>query len=209
MPAALFIITSSAEHKLVNRLLLHLRDWEYGEDPSWDNFHLITTDSLPEADSECTKAPIKQNDLLNNIWANKTISDVESFIISERNKEDKETELNLDTFVILDEQGVKDGTIILLDSPYNEDDDKKEDKYKKVRVPWEKAYIMWCNLDIGNMDFEEFIEFEEGHEGEWFTYTEFLPHPNEDTQKLYDESASNVKEKREKAIADLEEKGMA
>lgn len=207
MPAALFIITSSAEHKIVNRLLLHLRDWEYGEDPSWDTFHLITTNSLPAADSECTKPPITESDLSNNIWANKSISDVESFIISERNKEAKETDLNLDTFVILDEQGVKDGTIILLDSPYNDDEDKKDEKFNKVRLPWEKAYIMWCNLDIANMDFDDFVE--EDNEGEWFTYSAFLPHDNDDTQKIYDESASQVKEKREKAIADLEEKGMA
>lgn len=66
-----------------------------------------------------------------------------------------------------------------------------------------------CNLDIANMDFEECVKFKEGNEGEWFTYNEFLPHDNNDTQKLYEESASQVKEKSKKAIADLEEKEMA
>jgi len=198
MPAALFNITSSADYKLINRLLLHLRDWEYGEDPTWDNFYLITTESLPSADSECTKPSITEKDVSNNVWANKSIADIESFIIKERNKVNKETDLNLNTFTILDEQGVKDRTIILLDTQYNEDGEMIEDRFNKVRVPWEKAYIIWCNLDIANMDFTDFVEDAEAN-GDWWTYMEDDTDPNEET----------VKVKREKAIAELEKEGLA
>lgn len=201
MPAALFVNTPSADYKLVNRVLLHLRDWEYGEDPSWDNFHLIKAEILPETVGQFgTQPPIAENDLSNNIWANKSISDIQSFMLTERGKKNKENELNLNTFVILDEQGVKDGTVVLLDSPYNGDEDKMEERFNKVRVPWKKTYIMWCNLDIANMNFEDFVEDEEGDEVDWWTYA---VDQDEET-----EEEKNVKEKRNSAIAELEQKGM-
>lgn len=196
MPGALFVNTSSADYKLVNRLLLHLRDWEYGEDPTWDNFHLITTEIIPATDDDCAKPPITETGLSNNIWASRSISDIESFMLRER--ETKETGLNLNTFIILDEQGVKDGTIVLLDSPYNGDEEKMEEKFYKVRVPWAKAYIMWCNLDIANMNFEEFVDEEQGDD--WWTYS---VDQDEDTED------ENVKEKRQNAIAELEQNGFA
>lgn len=201
MPGALFVNTESADHKLVNRLLLHLRDWEYGEDPTWDNFHFIRTEILPVNDDEVdtTSPPITENDLSNNIWANKSISDIQSFMLSQR---ENEVGLNVNTFLILDEQGVKDGTIVLLDPPYNDDDDKMEEKFNKVRLPWEKAYIMWCNLDIANMNFDDFAEEDaDGDDEEWWTYTV-------DQEEETDE-AKNVKEKRNNAILELEQKGLA
>lgn len=201
MPSPLFVIASSADHKLVNRVLLHLRDWEYGEDPTWDNFHLTTLTTFPEIDGAFTSPPITESDLSNNNWTGKSISDVETYILSEPKTNARG--LNLSTFLILDDQGAKDGTIILLDVPYSEEDGDDDvgivkKRFNKVRVPWEKTYIMWCNLDIANMDFADFVVHEDGDDVEWWTYTD--SGGNEEQA---------VKDKRNNAIAELEQKGMA
>jgi len=195
MPGALFVVAASADQKLINRLLLHLRDWEYGEEPTWDNFLLITSKSLPETEEPCatTTTPISKSDLSNNVWTGQSIADVESFMLSERKKE---VGLNTNTFIVLDEQGVKEGTIILLDSVGSELEEM-EVKFKKVRVPWEKAYIMWCNLDIANMDFEDFVDDEDCDESGWRTYKDW-----DEGQEADD--ANHIKEKRNRAIAELE-----
>ncbi|KAG4066239.1 hypothetical protein HA402_000463 [Bradysia odoriphaga] len=196
MPALLFVIASSADYKLINRLLLHLRDWEFGEDPTWDIFHLVTLPTLPKTDAACTIPPITENDLSNNHWMGKSISDIETYILSERSKNNEG--LNLNTFLILDEEGVKDGTIVLLDVPYSDDDNGIVERFNKVRVPWQKAYIMWCNLDIANMDFTDFVEDEDEEDVEWWKFTDF----GETEEQV-------VTEKRNSAIAELEQKAMA
>lgn len=75
--------------------------------------------------------------------------------------------------------------------PYDEDEEKTERKFNKVRVPWEKAYIMWCNLDIPNMNFEYFVEDEDGDEVEWWTYSDISEDQDEETHE-----AKDVKEKK-------------
>ncbi len=201
MPGALFVIASSVDHKLINRLLLHLRDWEYGEEPTWDNFHLITSKDLPDKPSG-TQPPITENDLSNNAWKGRSISDVESHILTEWKTE---SELNPNTFIILDDKGVKDGTLIVLDSIVSDDaDDPESDvkRFNKVRVPWEKTYIMWCNLDIANMNFEDFVGDEVPDEANWWTYSDW--DAGQETEDL-----KVIKEKRNNAIAELVKDGMA
>lgn len=194
MPGALFV-TASADQKLINRLLLHLRDWEYGEEPTWDSFRLIKSKNIPETEEACvtTTPPISASDLSNNVWTGRSIPDIESFMLDERKKQ---VGLNTSTFVVLDDQGVKDGTIILFDS-LDSGDEEMEVKFKKVRVPWEKAYIMWCNLDIANMDFEDFVDDEDCDESGWRTYKDW-----DEGQEADD--ANVIKEKRNNAIAELE-----
>ncbi|KAG4075026.1 hypothetical protein HA402_004572 [Bradysia odoriphaga] len=194
MPGALFVVASSADQKLINRLLLHLRDWEYGEEPTWDNFLFITSKNLPETEEACgtTIPPISESDLSNNVWRGKSIADVESFMLSER----ETVGLNANSFLVLDEQGVKDGTIILFDS-LESGDEEVEVKFKKVRVPWDKAYIMWCNLDIANMDFEDFVDDEDCDESGWRNYKDW------DEGQEADDS-NHIKVKRNNAIAELE-----
>lgn len=63
---------------------------------------------------------------------------------------------------------------------------------------------MWCNLDIPNMNFEDFVEDEDGDEVEWWTYSDISEDQDEETQE-----AKDVKEKRQNAIVELEQKGMA
>lgn len=196
MPAPFFVISSSADHKLINRVLLHLRDWEYGEEPTWDNFQLITTSTLPQGDGTLYTTPsLTGSALSNNEWKEKSISDIETFMLSEGNKK---IGLNLNTFIVLDDQGVEDGTVVLLDRLYDDEEEKLSERFNKVRVPWAKAYIIWCNLDIANMNFEDFVEEEDDDQPGWWTY--MVDEVEED---------ESVKEKRQNAIEELEQKDLA
>ncbi|KAE8373316.1 hypothetical protein BDV26DRAFT_297041 [Aspergillus bertholletiae] len=50
----------------------------------------------------------------------------------------------------------------------DEEEDKKEKgnaiayPYRMCRIPWTRAWAMFCNLDIANMDFEEWVDEERG-----------------------------------------------
>jgi hypothetical protein len=41
-------------------------------------------------------------------------------------------------------------------------------------VPWDDVYIIWCYLNIANMNFNEFVEEEEGDELLIFVSRTFL-----------------------------------
>ena len=77
------------------------------------------------------------------------------------------------------------------------------DVFSKVRVPWEEVTSMFVNLDIANMDFEDFCNEEHGDdEDNWFSWnsSEFGAALGLDEDELA---------KRGEAIKKLEDEGKA
>lgn len=99
---------------------------------------------------------------------------------------DKDTEKDGSTslFLLLDDEGVENQTILIFNRAGNDPEEDKfgyVDEFNKVRVPWECAYSMWCNLDIANMGFDEFCNEEDmldstkdGTPRRWWTYKNFM-----------------------------------
>ncbi|KAF1351379.1 hypothetical protein BDV97DRAFT_369020 [Delphinella strobiligena] len=195
----LFITAPNADAKSVNRLLLHLRDWEYSDEETWDRFELITSKTLPSDVSE-TAPPVI--DLPANKWAGKSVQDVESFALANcdwKNWKGEGRQLHIP--VIVDEQGMNDGTCVLLNLVFDGEREPMQflDRYYRVRLPWAGTYIAWCNLDIANMNFEEFCDEEKGDTGDgWWEYK--APGPYEDGE---------VARKRAIALKALEKLGHA
>ena len=156
---------------------------------------MITTTTLP-AEGGPTHPPI--TDFAVNEWAGKSLQDVEQFALQHLKGED-DGHLNLTNPVIVDEQGFRYKTCIILERDFQDEPEFIPlDKFKKTRVPWSHTYIMWCNLDIANMNFEEYCDDVKGDVGDgWWEYN------FEDTEN------EKVQAQRASAIKALEELGFA
>lgn len=132
---------------------------------------MITSKTLPSDVSETSPTVI---DLPTNDWAGKSVQDVESFALANCDWENSKGEWRqLHNPVIVDKQGMNDGTCILLNRVFDGESEPMHflDKYYKVRLPWSDTYITWCNLDIAKVNFEESCDEEKGGKGDgWWEY---------------------------------------
>ena len=134
-----------ADFKVINRLLLWLKDWEYG---SAFRMHLVTTRNAyniqpTEADPETgrgrveiqeTEAPISST--LSNGWAGASIEDVEGFFL------DAVHEDQGSIFILLDDKGVQEQNVVIAERQFDDDSDELTKTFNKMRVPWSDAYIV-------------------------------------------------------------------
>ncbi|EME86911.1 uncharacterized protein MYCFIDRAFT_172604 [Pseudocercospora fijiensis CIRAD86] len=150
----------------LNRFLLDVHDWEF---ESGARFSVVDSRNAYEVGERYQDGvePMEPGhfteDNLESPWSGLSIGDVEAFCIDAAKTSERE-EPSL--FLILDDQGITDETVILAQRHFGEDD-KFMNNFDKVRIPWSGAYSMWCNLDIANMEFEEFCEGEADEEGWW------------------------------------------
>jgi hypothetical protein len=208
----LFVTAASADFKVINRLLVYIRDWEDG---SGDTFHLQTRDSAGDEIS-IAKPGTFTAATFHNAWAGASIEDVEAFA----------AHTDVSFFVVLDEQGVADHTVLCMDKPESEDDetdsqdgrdeeeqerrpavrDTKPDgeaslRFNKVRMPWHGAYLFCANIGEANMGFEEFCDEDIGPDERLY----WRPNPD-----LLDDDAIGEKafEKRAKFLLKLDKQDL-
>lgn len=177
MSGLLFIIAPEADYKLINRILLYLRDWEYG---ALDSFKLVNTKNAYDLDSfdkgsgiESTTPPVPAD--FENAWAGASLEDIEDFCLDLGRGDTNSGKGHL--YVIVDSQGVDDHTCLLGERmiEYENEPISYPERFKKMRLPWDETYLTWCNLNIANMNFEEFTEerdadYEETLTRQWWTY---------------------------------------
>lgn len=186
----LFVTASQADNKTINRFLMSFRDWEFG---SGDSATLVTTRNAYEIGDEETVPPVPA-DLVNG-WAGASIEDVEGFVLDA-----DEAEEAFSLFLVLDDKGVQDQTVIMAHRHYDDDEDQTTKDFDKARVPWTSAYVMWCNLDIANADWEDYCEQDEDEAGsQWYRFVEGSADTGEEDKIAADRAAG---------IRKLEEEGM-
>lgn len=212
----LFVTAPNADFKAINRFLLHIRDWEYGDASSWDSFHLLISKSDPDfemfKDSRRHQLPsTTPGDIpaesFTNEWAGASIQDIESYVLSADNTGVDGNGISL--FLILDDQGIRDKTCIVAEAYTEWDDDAnpprripKEDReqqydFNKFRAPWSETHSVWANLNIANMDFGDFADEDEGADDEgWWTF-----------QGVGEDLSEENRQKKEEALRRFEEEG--
>ncbi|KAK4495045.1 hypothetical protein PRZ48_013372 [Zasmidium cellare] len=222
MSTGLLIVTApNASFKATNRFLLYARDWEYGDSPTWDNFHLVTsrTNDPRFADSRRNELPATKPGALTaenftNEWAGASVQDVEKWVLSYDDTGIDGNDISL--LLILDAQGLQDRTCIVAErhvewdydadppAPIPKADREKQHEFNKYRAPWDETYIVFANLNIGNMDFEDYAD-DEGEEGEegpdaegWWRF-----------KGLGSDLSEEQIQKREEVVRRFEEEGMA
>lgn len=183
----LFVTAPEADHKVINRLLLHLKDWEYD---SGDRFRLVTSKSTEnlvksspgtqrddaatgaiEPAATATSAPVEPG--LVNEWAGASLADIENFCIALDKSGEVANTLNSHLFVVLDTDGLQDETCVLAERVINWETDPIEypEEFNKARTPWYETYLAWCNLDISNIGWDEMMDEEVvGKEGRWWVH---------------------------------------
>lgn len=201
----ILIVTGHASHKEINQLLLYLRDYEFG---AGDVFHLITTKNISDAlQSPKTTEPGSLSEAnYRNEWTGASCEEVESFM-SKLHVAGPNPNFIKRLYLLLDDQGISDKTIIIGHRIYefaDEDLDegtpktKHDADYDKARFAWDSAYNTWCNLSIANMGWEEFCKDDEKptNDGWWQACDDWTP--DEDARK-----------ERDAAIAEMSERGDA
>lgn len=173
----LIVVTAEeADLKIINRLLLNLRDWEFGDEEIWDHCTILRTlNDVTNESHETDKPPLQE--FPNIEFRGKSVQEVESLMLTKS----KEGVHAASLFLILDSEGVEQGTIIIAERAINSSEDAMDDdrnlyldRYNKVRVPWIEAHSMWCNLDISNMGFEEYCQDDDPTGDGWFTYKSIM-----------------------------------
>lgn len=167
------ITAQGVDIKLINRLLLTLRDWEFGDEPHWDQSKILCTkeDACREAGQDGRDEPPLQ-EFQQNQWQGVSLREIEQFML--QNPREKDTGQRL--FTVLDDQGVQDETVIIARRRINSDFREQPqaslylDEYQKTRVPWIEAHSMLCNLELANMDFEDFVDDDSGDGEGWWIY---------------------------------------
>lgn len=134
------------------------------------------------------KAPFLDD--FENEWAGKEIKDIESFMLEFQPA--KEDRLNVYDFIVIDEQAKKEKNAILFDRVLDENCNFIN-SFNKVRVPWYDTWLIFANLDIRNMDFEEYVDKDLG-DGWWEC--------NSPARKM-DEKAEQKKQKALNALKEL------
>lgn len=160
--------TPNADHKAINRLLLHLRDWEFGHEGTWDSFHIVPTKDLDTFKTSLTSSNVTPTIPpypvdASNEWQNSTLEEIESFVLRLNKSEGLEQSLvNNSVYILLDEKGLADKTCIVGERKFDNETDEQMDAFDKARVPWEEVHTMWANLDIANMNFDDYCDDDEG-----------------------------------------------
>jgi hypothetical protein len=129
----LFVNVASADIKVVNELLVYLRD---GEDGLGDTFHLQTSNTIEESvKNSGAPVPIPVSvpgtntaEIFHNAWAGASIEEVETFATQELDST-ASPQAHVSFFLVLDEQGVEDHTVLCVakDEPEDSDDEDNND----------------------------------------------------------------------------------
>jgi len=200
MSGLLFVTASEATHKDINLALTYLRDWEYGDGDS--SFKLVTTRNAYDLerpsgdrprDVNATLTPVPRD--IDNTWAGAPLEDIEAYCIDlDRSKD---AGVNTHLYLVIDNEGLKDKTCILGERwiEWEANPITYPERFKKFRVPWDEAYLVWCNLDISNVNFEEFATEGEGDGDGWFQYqAEGAPDMSEENLQMRSDEIEKLRQ---------------
>ena len=130
----IFVTAASADFKVINEMLVYLRDWEDG---SGDTFYLQTNNTIEES-LETSEEPVAipvavpgnftAESFDTNAWAGASMAEVETFATQEL-EHIASPQAHVSFFLVLDEQGVDDHTVLCVakDEPEDSDDEDEDE----------------------------------------------------------------------------------
>lgn len=165
MACPVFITSTKADYKVINRFLLRLHDWHFKRDIGLlitvrNGLAIWPAEPDRHSNLQPTKPPVSAT--FENGWVGANISDVNTFMLD--NAPDPPGSVHM----ILDDKGVDEGTVIVAERTYDDEAEERTREFNKMRVPWQEAGCVWMNLDIGNVGFEEYCDEERGGDEDGF-----------------------------------------
>ncbi|KAE8365603.1 hypothetical protein BDV27DRAFT_156788 [Aspergillus caelatus] len=204
----IFITAPEAPIKTINKALLHLTDYEFNCPPQWTLLLTRaptepTTPSIPPLPIEETAPTVTTNE-----FAFKSPDEIYTYLDDPVTQGlFKDRNLSTSNWLIIDQKGLEMESCLLVEYMLPEDREDEEgngEGYRMCRIPWTRAWGMFCNLDIGNMGFEEWVDEERGPVEEDFGAWAWVgPFEGEDMEDM------EVKRKREEAVRRGVEEGWA
>lgn len=191
----LFITAPEADHKAINKILLRIRDWQY---EGGDCFKLLTSknpDALRSL-ATATSPPVPEN--VENAWKGASLEEVEEYLfeLDKEHPDKTNPHANSYLYIAVDEEGLKNETCVLAERVIEWDDDPLTypRMFNRTRLSWDETYLSWCNLNISNIGWDEFMEEEEeGKRGGWWTYKSGEPDLSEAKRKERDEEIERLR----------------
>ncbi|KAK8056014.1 hypothetical protein PG993_001241 [Apiospora rasikravindrae] len=170
MSGLLFITAPSADTKAMNRALVHIRAF-----PNPTHLKLVLSDSLEDFKAlaqgkGACDSPVTDPDLrppITNAWAGASLSALETFVEAVWNTGSNAIAPKL--YLVVDEEGLTGKTCIVAqricsfeEKPSGECEAHLSGvhDYNRVRIPWDGAAVVFDNLMIANLGFEDYVEYD-------------------------------------------------
>ncbi|KAF8215110.1 hypothetical protein K438DRAFT_2008567 [Mycena galopus ATCC 62051] len=186
-----------------------IQDFEYTKYPEESRWTLLTSTVLPNARPSTTSVPLSDSALSINDFASMSLVDVNTFV-STHEDSFKEIEISNFNWLVIDQRGLETSTCLVCENFYNcgeewggEGAGEWTTDFRACRLPWEEAWITFANLDVANMQFEDFVDVEAGEQadGSW-RWESCIPDTKGEEIIL-----SAAEEKRENALRALRDSG--
>ncbi|KAJ7083452.1 hypothetical protein C8R44DRAFT_822459 [Mycena epipterygia] len=154
-------------HQALNRALLLIQDFEFTEYRGESRWTVLTSKQLS---STAATATLPLSDVSGkNDFAAMSLAQVSAFVRT-LDAGLKQADLSADNWLVIDEKGLETSTCLVCERSSEDDgEDVPDAAFRACRLPYEEASIMFSNLDIGNMGFEEFTDQDAGEQedGSW------------------------------------------
>jgi hypothetical protein len=181
--------------------MLLIQDFQYTDDLD-SNWVLLSSSTLPDERPKSTVPPLL--DVNKNDFAGSTFEDINKFLRANEAKL-KGLDFTAKNWVIIDQKGLDTETCLVVEQTFHWDEVQRKghylpDDFRAARVSLTFAWIMFVNLDISNMGFEEYVDVKAGiqEDGTWKWIGPFPP-SNEALERAEREEDT----KRQKALKAL------
>ncbi|KAF2671668.1 hypothetical protein BT63DRAFT_176896 [Microthyrium microscopicum] len=156
-----FLTATNVEPKILNKAWILIQDYEFTDPEDEPSFILLTSANLPDSTPKgvrqfTTTTPIADNDL-----ADLSMDKLRDLIQS---KISKFQDLNITTenWVMIDQTSLESEQCILVNRIYDDEAEEISWEIQALRIPLTEVYSMYANLDIANMDFEDWVDEDTG-----------------------------------------------
>ncbi|KAJ7141584.1 hypothetical protein C8R46DRAFT_1013442 [Mycena filopes] len=198
---AVFVTAPKCPTKALNRAMLLIQDFEFGDYPKDNRWTLLTSKEAPSEAPPATALPVADISAAN-AFAGCSLAEINTFI---RANEEfmRKMDVSAGDWLVIDQKGLETSTCLVCEQVYDPDADEAGENgmtgaFRACRLPYERAWSMSVNLEIANMDFEDFVDEDAGEQedGSW-KWMSF------DAESGDDDGDDEVEVKRAKALKEL------
>lgn len=168
---------------------------------SESDWTLITSMDLSQVPSERAVPPMALP--TRNFFANKSLANINSFVRSNEAEMD-DLKILTEQWVVIDQEGLGNETCIVMHQDLDEKTMEKLNTFSALRISCSQAHAMMANLDVGNMDFEEWADMGAGVQADGL-YKWVGPPKEADPEDV--ELEKDIEMRREAALKSLRDSG--
>ncbi|KAJ7455065.1 hypothetical protein FB451DRAFT_1099385 [Mycena latifolia] len=169
---AVFVTAETASLQELNRVFLLIQEDSAIMDPDDRRWLFLTSKNLPSVPPQATEPPLIE---ILTAFAGMSLAEINAFVRAHQDALER-LEISAQNWLVIDHKGLATSTCLVCEQFYdigNEDEGIEgrglTDEYHACRTPYEKAWSIMINLDIGNMHFVDWVDRVAGEreDGSW------------------------------------------